>query len=71
MSKNKKLKVIDLFWGVGGLSYGFAHDDNFEIVAANEILPNMAKAYSLFLIIWILLEKHSNFVQQTPPPASV
>jgi len=47
MSKNKKLKVIDLFSGVGGLSYGFAHDDSFEIVAANEILPNMAKAYSL------------------------
>lgn len=47
MSKSKKLKVIDLFSGVGGLSYGFAHDDNFEIVAANEILPNMAKAYSL------------------------
>ncbi|MBU6431040.1 DNA (cytosine-5-)-methyltransferase, partial [Patescibacteria group bacterium] len=43
----KNLKVIDLFSGVGGLSYGFAHDDNFEIVAANEILPNMAKAYSL------------------------
>lgn len=47
MNKNKKLKVIDLFSGVGGLSYGFAHDDNFEIIAANEILPNMAKAYSL------------------------
>lgn len=43
----KKLKVIDLFCGVGGLSYGFARNDNFEIVAANEILPNMAKAYSL------------------------
>ncbi len=43
----KKLKVIDLFCGVGGLSYGFAHNDNFEIVAANEILPSMAKAYSL------------------------
>ncbi|MBU6427182.1 DNA cytosine methyltransferase [Patescibacteria group bacterium] len=40
-------KVIDLFSGVGGLSYGFANDRNFEIVAANEILPNMAKAYSL------------------------
>ncbi len=46
MSK-RKLKIIDLFSGVGGLSYGFAHNDNFEIVAANEILPNMAKAYSL------------------------
>ena len=43
----KRLKIIDLFCGVGGLSFGFAHDDNFEIVAANEILPNMAKAYSL------------------------
>jgi DNA (cytosine-5)-methyltransferase 1 len=43
----KKLKVIDLFCGVGGLSFGFAHNDNFEIVAANEILPNMARAYSL------------------------
>lgn len=43
----RKLKVIDLFCGVGGLSYGFAHDDHFEIIAANDILPNMAKAYSL------------------------
>lgn len=43
----KRIKVIDLFCGVGGLSYGFARDDNFEIVAANEILPNMARAYSL------------------------
>ncbi len=43
----KKLKVIDLFCGVGGLSYGFSHDDRFEIVAANDILINMAKAYSL------------------------
>ncbi len=47
MNKPRKLKVIDLFSGVGGLSYGFAHDDNFEIVVANEILPKMAKAYSL------------------------
>lgn len=43
----KKIRIIDLFAGVGGLSYGFSHDDNFEIVAANEILPNMAKAYKL------------------------
>jgi DNA (cytosine-5)-methyltransferase 1 len=42
-----KLKVIDLFSGVGGLSYGFAHNDYFEILAANEILPHMAHAYSL------------------------
>lgn len=44
---DRKLKVIDLFSGVGGLSYGFSHNDAFEIVVANEILPNMAKAYSL------------------------
>lgn len=43
----KKIKIIDVFAGVGGLSYGFAHDNNFEIIAANEILPNMAKAYEL------------------------
>lgn len=43
----KKFKVIDLFCGVGGLSYGFAHNDNFEIVAANDILTNMAESYSL------------------------
>jgi len=43
----RKIKIIDLFAGVGGLSYGFAHDDNFEIIAANELLPNMAKAYQL------------------------
>ena len=40
-------KVIDLFAGVGGLSYGFAHDEDFEIIAANEILEPMAKAYSI------------------------
>lgn len=45
--EQEKFKVLDLFAGVGGLSYGFAHDDNFEIVAANELLPDMAKAYSL------------------------
>jgi len=47
MKNKSKLKVIDLFCGVGGLSYGFAHDNHFEIVAANEVLPNMGKAYSL------------------------
>lgn len=43
----KKIKIVDLFAGVGGLSYGFANDSNFEIIAANEILPNMATAYQL------------------------
>ena len=40
-------RICSLFAGVGGLSYGFASDSDFEIVAANEILPNMAKAYTL------------------------
>mgnify|MGYP000495318194 CR=1 FL=1 len=44
---NKKIKVLDLFAGVGGLSYGFANDESFEIIAANEILPDMAQAYRL------------------------
>jgi DNA (cytosine-5)-methyltransferase 1 len=44
---SSKRKVIDLFAGVGGLSYGFAHSDSFEIVAANEILSPMARAYSI------------------------
>jgi DNA (cytosine-5)-methyltransferase 1 len=44
---SKRIKIIDLFAGVGGLSYGFAHDDFFEIIAANEILKNMAKSYEL------------------------
>jgi DNA (cytosine-5)-methyltransferase 1 len=47
LSKKDKIKVIDLFAGVGGLSYGFATDDRFKIIAANELLPNMAKAYGL------------------------
>ena len=44
---NDTLKVIDVFSGVGGLSYGFAHNSAFEIIAANEIVPNIAVAYSL------------------------
>jgi DNA (cytosine-5)-methyltransferase 1 len=43
----KKLKVIDLFSGVGGLSYGFCKNPHFKIIAANEILEDMAKAYGL------------------------
>jgi len=44
---SNKIRTVDLFAGVGGLSYGFAHDDAFKIIAANEILPAMAKAYEL------------------------
>ena len=43
----KKYKVVDLFAGVGGLSYGFAHNPNFEIIMANEYDKDIAKAYTL------------------------
>lgn len=42
-----KYKVIDLFAGVGGLSYGFAHNDHFKIVFANEYEKDIATAYTL------------------------
>jgi len=43
----KRFAIVDLFSGIGGLSYGFYHSDNFEIVLANEIDKDTAKAYSL------------------------
>ena len=42
-----KYKIIDLFAGVGGLSYGFSKLPEFEIVAANEIEKDIAVAYTL------------------------
>ncbi len=39
--------VVDLFAGVGGLSYGLTSRSEFEIIAANEIDPEIAKAYEL------------------------
>jgi DNA (cytosine-5)-methyltransferase 1 len=47
LNASKPLTVIDLFSGVGGPSYGFAHDRRFQVVAANEILHPMATAYNL------------------------
>ena len=46
-SKTHTLKVVDLFAGVGGLSFGFSKLNDFEVVAANEILKPMAQAYRL------------------------
>lgn len=43
----EKINVIDLFAGVGGLSYGFATNKNYQIVMANEYDSDIAKAYSL------------------------
>lgn len=42
-----KHKIIDLFAGVGGLSYGFSCLDEFEIIMANEIETDISKAYLL------------------------
>lgn len=43
----KKYNIVDLFAGVGGLSYGFSQLDEFSIVMANEIEKDISKAYSL------------------------
>lgn len=42
-----KYKIVDLFAGVGGLSYGFSKLPEFEIIMANEIETDISKAYSL------------------------
>jgi DNA (cytosine-5)-methyltransferase 1 len=41
------IRVVDLFSGVGGLSFGFNEHPFFELVAANELLEPMARAYQL------------------------
>lgn len=37
MPETRKYTVVDLFAGVGGLSYGFSRNDRFEIILANEM----------------------------------
>ena len=39
--------VVDLFSGVGGLSFGFSNLPEFNILAANEIEKDISIAYSL------------------------
>ena len=43
----RKYKIIDLFAGVGGLSYGFSQMKEYSILAANEIEKDISIAYSL------------------------
>lgn len=43
----RKYNIIDLFAGVGGLSYGFSKLEEFNIVMANEIEKDIAIAYTL------------------------
>ena len=38
--------IMDLFSGVGGLSYGFSRLPAFEIIAANEIETDISIAYA-------------------------
>lgn len=45
--KMKQYNIIDLFAGVGGLSYGFSKLPQFNIVAANEIEKDISIAYTL------------------------
>lgn len=43
----KQYNIIDLFAGVGGLSYGFSTLSQFNIIAANEIEKDISVAYTL------------------------
>lgn len=43
----KQYNIIDLFAGVGGLSYGFSILSQFNIIAANEIEKDISVAYTL------------------------
>lgn len=43
----RKYKIMDLFAGVGGLSYGFSRMNEYNILAANEIEKDIAIAYLL------------------------
>ena len=42
-----KYNIMDLFSGVGGLSYGFSILPEFNIIAANEIEKDISMAYAL------------------------
>ena len=42
-----RYNIVDLFAGVGGLSFGFSKLPEFNIIAANEIDKNICNAYSL------------------------
>ena len=39
--------IVDLFSGIGGLSYGFSQYPEFKVLAANEYDLEIAKAYEL------------------------
>lgn len=43
----RRYNIMDLFSGVGGLSYGFSEIPQFNIIAANEIEKDISIAYKL------------------------
>ena len=43
----RQYNVMDLFAGVGGLSYGFSMLPQFNVIAANEIEKDISIAYEL------------------------
>jgi len=48
--KKNKLKIIDLFAGVGGISSGF-EKVGFDVVSANEYKEEIANTYSQHYLI--------------------
>lgn len=44
---NDHYNIVDLFSGVGGLSYGFSELPEFKVIVANEIEKDIASAYTL------------------------
>lgn len=55
-TKNKRIRVVDLFSGVGGLTFGFTHriennkftpDESFEIIFANDFSKAASTAFAL------------------------
>ena len=60
-----KYKIMDLFAGVGGLSYGFSKLPEFEIIAANEISKStfFMIDYCIILVISWLLEPYVMYIE--------
>ncbi len=59
---SQKIKVLDLFAGCGGLSYGFMSNGSFSIEVANELVPIIGKTYAknhpeTFLVVGDICDK--------------
>ena len=70
----KKMKVIDLFAGCGGLSLGFANNSDLEIVAAYELWETAIKNYQanikthpIFEFDLTEIDKAINHIKQFTP----